>query len=182
MLLKNIFTNTLILIMDILEIIAMILISGIIAAGVSLPLTRYLSKPLFWILGIVLVCTYTLLVSKQCCTLPNYALGYTRDFQAIPPSVYITNAIIAVLYLSMALFCSYTYEKGRYNNQNFRKNLFLNRWFGLLAGGSFAIFLYCIMPLGNCGIFFSTVVSMFFPLFMLIYAFIVPFILVDMQK
>lgn len=168
--------------MDKFELIALFLLSGIAAAGVSLPLNRYLNKILLWIICLLAVCTYTVLVSKQCCITADGIRGYTRAYDTIPFFVYLTNCMTALLYTAIAFGCSYIYEKERKKRKNFRKELCLNRWFGLIAGGFLAILLYCMVPPENYFIFFSTVTSMALPIFSLIFAYFIPCILLSKRE
>ena len=158
--------------MDKFELIALFLLSGTVAAGVSLPLNRYLNKILLWIICLLAVLAYTVLVSKQSRITADGNLEYTRV--CIPLFVYLTNGITALLYIAMAFFCSYIYEKERKKRKNFRKNLFLNRRFGFIAGGFLAILLYCIVPPDNYFIFFSTAATMALPIFSLVFAYFIP--------
>lgn len=168
--------------MDQFEVIALFLLSGIAAAGVSLPLNRCLNKPWFWVVCILTVCVYTLLVSKQCRTAPDFTIGYTRAFDELPLFVYLSNALTAALYIVTALFCSHVYEKERFEQKNSGKIWLLNRWFGLVAGGFLALLLYSASFSGGILIFFSTVASMAFCIFALIFAYFVPMLVFIRQK
>lgn len=167
--------------MEIREFLALVLVSCVVASGISFPLFRYRSKILFLGAGLLFVILYSVLISKTVDISSVWTSDIKQPFIITNLLTYLINGLIAGVYLLITVFCSGMYDSLRTQYKISGKDFFFSRWLGILIGGILLLLLYLFNLLSWHDIFLSTFVNIF-AIFVVLIVIFIPIVITHFAK
>lgn len=142
------------------ELIAILVLTGIVALGMSFPIHKFFKKAYFWIICLGVIIAFSAFVSNPISINPAWPEVYKQSFWATNFLTYFSSGFTAAFYLLVAVLCGWIYERIRKDCEP-KSKWIVSRWWNLAVWLFLAAFLYVMYWSGGGVIFFNACANMF---------------------